>query len=119
VQTGRDLPKGISPAGRTDGSKRLQVFSGFEPDGFSGRNIHFRTCAWIPADAGFSRLYREDTEASQFDAIVGLQSILHAAENGIDRLLGFGFADAGAFDDLIDKIQFDHWQPPASLYWPT
>jgi hypothetical protein len=34
---------------------------------------------------------------------------------GIAGLFGFGFADAGTFDDLIDKIQFDHWQPPASL----
>jgi len=105
--------------GRANGSKRLQVFSGFEPDGFSGRNIYFRTGTGIPADACFSGLYGEDTEASQFDAIVGLQCIFHTAEYGIDRLFGFGFTDAGAFDDLIDKIQFDHWQPPASLYWPT
>ena len=92
------------------GLERLQVLAGLEADGLSGRNVDFGTGARISTDAGLARFYRKDAKASQLNAIVGLQSVLHAVEDGIDRLFGFGLADARALDDLIDKIQFDHRQ---------
>src|SRR4029453_1077787 len=93
-----------------EGSERLQIFTWLEADSFSRRNVDLRACARVPTNSSLARLHRKDPKAPQLNAIVSLQSVLHAVKDGIDRLLGFGLADARALDDLINKIQFDHWQ---------
>jgi hypothetical protein len=90
--------------------ERLQILAGFEPYGFSWRDVHFRTGARITPDTGFPRLYREDAEASQLNPIVGFECILHAVEDRIDSLFRFGLANTRPLDDLIHKIEFDHWR---------
>src|SRR4030095_8355285 len=95
---------------RTLGLERLQIFAGLKADSLSRRNVDFGPGARVSTDACLARLDREHYKASQLDTIVALQGVLHAVKNGIDRLFGFGLADACAFDDLIDKIQFDHRQ---------
>jgi hypothetical protein len=89
--------------------KRLQVFAWLESHGLSGRDIHFRSGPRVPADARLPRFYRKHAEASQLNAIVGLEGILHAIEDGIDCLLRFSLAHSGPLNDLIHKIEFDHW----------
>jgi len=88
----------------------LQILAGFEPYGFSWRDVYFRTGAWITPDTGFPRLYREDAEASQLNPIVGFEGILHTVEDRIDSLFRFGLANTRPLDDLIHKIEFDHWR---------
>jgi hypothetical protein len=90
----------------------LQVFAGLEPDGFSGRNVHFGTGSWVSSDSGLSRLYGENAKPAQLNAIVGFKCVFHAIEDRIDCLLGLGFADACSLNDLVYKIQLDHGQPP-------
>src|SRR5690348_12610702 len=90
----------------------LQVFAWLKWNGLSGGNVHLGSGTRISANAGFSRLHREHAEPTQFNSIVGFQGILHTVEDRIHRLLGFSLADACSFNDLIDKIQLDHGQPP-------
>jgi hypothetical protein len=90
--------------------ERLEIFTRLKADSLSRRNVNLRARAWVPTNPGLARLDRKNPKAPQLNAIVGLQSVLHAVKDGIDRLLGFGLADARALNDLINKIQFDHWQ---------
>jgi hypothetical protein len=92
--------------------QRLQVFAGLEPHGFSRRNVYFRARSGIAADARLSWLYRKDAKAPQLNPIVRFQGVFHAVEDGVDGLLGLRLTDACPFDDLIDKVEFDHRVPP-------
>jgi hypothetical protein len=89
--------------------QRLQVFARLEPHGFSWRDVDFRTRPGIPADAGLSRFNREHTESAQLDPVIGLQGVFHAIEDGVYRLFRFCLADSRTLNDLIHKIEFDHW----------
>jgi hypothetical protein len=92
--------------------QRLQVFAWLEPDGLSGGNVDFGSRSRVSPDACLSRFHREYSESAKFNPIVGFQSVLHTIEDRIDCLLGFCFADACSFDDLIYKIKLDHAKPP-------
>jgi hypothetical protein len=89
--------------------QRLQVLAWLETYGLSGRDIHFGTCPRVSADTGLPRLNRKYAEASQLDPIIGLQSVFHAVEDGIYGLLSFRLAHSRPLNDLIHKIEFDHW----------
>src|SRR5216117_1809512 len=89
--------------------ERLQILAGLEPYGFSRRYIHFRACAGVSANARLPRLDGKYTKAAQLDPVVGLQGILHAIKDRIHSLFSFCFADSCPLDDLIHKIEFDHW----------
>jgi len=89
--------------------ERLQILAWLEPYGFSRRYIHFRTCAGVSANARLSRLDGKYTKAAQLDPVVGFQGILHAIEDRIHSLFSFCLADSCPLDDLIHKIEFDHW----------
>jgi hypothetical protein len=89
--------------------ERLQIFTGLKPYSFSRRDIYFRASSRIPADTGFPRLHRKHAEAAQFNPIIGFKGVFHTVENRIDRLLGFSLTDTRPLDDLIHKIQLDHF----------
>src|SRR5215475_8850016 len=89
--------------------QRLQVLAWLETYGLSGWDIHFRTCPGIPADTCLPWLDREDAEPPQLDQIVGLEGVFHAIEDGIHSLFRFRFAHSRPLNDLIHKIEFDHW----------
>src|SRR5690349_7905591 len=57
------------------GLQRLQVFARLEPNGLSGRDIHFRSGSRVPADARLARLDRKHAEPAQLNPIIGLQGI--------------------------------------------
>jgi hypothetical protein len=90
--------------------QRLQILAGLEAYGLSGRDIDFGTGAGVSPDAGLARFYREDAEASQLNPIIGLEGIFHAIEDGVNRLFRFRLANTRPLDDLIHKIEFDHWR---------
>jgi hypothetical protein len=94
---------------RAAGLQRLQVFAWLEPNGLSGRDIHFRTGAGVPANARFPRLDRKYAKTAQLNPIIGLQGIFHAIENGIDCLFRFCLAHSRPLNNLIHEIEFDHW----------
>jgi hypothetical protein len=95
--------------------KRLQVFAWLEAYSLSWRNVYFRTCSRISADAGLPRFHGKHPEAAQLDPIVGLERVLHAIEDRIDRLFRFRLAHSRPLHDLIHKIEFDHWNLRFSL----
>ena len=88
--------------------ERLQVLAWLESYSLSWRDIHFRTCAGVPADAGLTRFHGKHTEATQLDPIIGLESVFHAIEDSIDSLFRFCLADSRPLHDLIHEIEFDH-----------
>src|SRR5262245_21490556 len=89
--------------------KRLQVLAGFETHDFSGGDVDFRTGPRVSSDACLPRLHREHTEAPQLNPIIGFERILHAIEDRIDRLFCFRLAHSRSLNDLVYKIEFDHW----------
>jgi hypothetical protein len=94
------------------GSKRLQVFAGFEPNRLSRRDVHFGAGPRIPSDARLPRFDGEYSKAAQLNPIVGFQSVLHTIKDSVYSLFRLRFADARAFNDLIDEIEFNHFRPP-------
>src|SRR5437016_712836 len=89
--------------------KRLQVFARFKTDRLSRRDIDFRTGPWISADTRLPWLDGKHAEAPQLNPIISLERILHAIEDGIHCLFRFRLAYSRPLNDLIDKIEFDHW----------
>jgi hypothetical protein len=90
--------------------QRLQILAGLEAYGFSWRDVDFGSGPWVTSDTGLARFYRKNSEAAQLNPIVGFKCILHAVEDRIDRLLRFGLANTRPLDDLVYKIEFDHWR---------
>ncbi len=70
----------------------LKLFAGFEADSLARRDVDLFAGAGIAADASLARLYAEDAEAAEFDALAAAKSLLQRFENGLDGLLGFGAA---------------------------
>jgi hypothetical protein len=89
--------------------ERLQVLAGLEAYRLTGRDIHFRTGSRVSADTGLPWLYREYAEAPQFNPIIGFERILHAIEDSIHCLFRFRLAHSRPLNDLVHKIEFDHW----------
>ena len=90
--------------------QRLQILAGLEAYGFSRRDIYFGSGPRVTADTGLARFYREDAEAPQLNPIVRFECIFHTVEECVDSLFRFGLANTRPFDDLIHKIEFDHWR---------
>lgn len=99
--------------------QRLQILAWLEAYGFSWRDVDFGSGPGVASDTGLARFYREDAEAPQLNPIVGFKRILHTVEDRIDRLLRFGLANTRPLDDLIHKIEFDHWPPPSDNCVPA
>jgi hypothetical protein len=96
-------------------SEALQLFAGLEAHGFAGRYIHFFAGARIAANAGFSRLYGENSEAAQFNPLAAAHAILQRLKNRFDGLLGLDAADACPFELRqygVYDIQFNQSLPP-------
>jgi hypothetical protein len=86
----------------------LELFAGFEADGFAGGDADFFAGTRVATDAGFARLHAENAEAAEFDALAAAESLFQGIENGFDGLLGFGAADESLGDNRIHDIQLDH-----------
>jgi hypothetical protein len=92
------------------GFEALQLFAGFEADGFAWGDVDFFAGARIAADAGLARLDAEDTEAAKFDALATAERVLERFEYRLDRLFRLGAADVWrrCVDDGIHDVQLDH-----------
>jgi hypothetical protein len=93
--------------------EEVEVLAGLEADGFAGDDADLGAGAGVATDAGLAGLDGEDTEAAQLDAVSGDHALLHAVEHGVDGGLGLGSWQAGAFDDLLNQILFDHGGRPS------
>jgi hypothetical protein len=90
----------------------LEVFAGFEADGFAGGDADLGAGAWVAAYAGFAGLDVEDAEAAELDAVLLGEGGFHGVEDGVDGGFGFDAREAGAFDHALDEVLFDHWGRP-------
>src|SRR2546423_1517249 len=95
-------------ANRWGSVDRLQFFPRFEPNRFSRRDVDFGASAGIASDAGLARPYVEHAESPQLDAFALGEGALHAFKDRFNRGFGFRFGDAGAIDDFVDDVEFDH-----------
>ncbi len=95
---------------------RLQLFARLEAHGFARRNGNFRAGARVAADAGFARLYVEDAESAQLDAVAFGERTLHALEDGFDGNFGLGFGDARLGNHFVDDVQLDQGLAPAAQF---
>jgi hypothetical protein len=87
--------------------KDVEVFSGFEANGFAGSDRHFGAGAGISSDSGFTRLHGEDAESSQFNPVSFGEGLLHGLEDGVDGCFGLGAYEPGPFDNALDEILFN------------
>jgi hypothetical protein len=85
----------------------VEVFPGFEPDSLARRNSHFSAGSGVSSDAGLARLYGEDAETAELDAVAFGQGLFHGLEDGIDGCFSLGADEPGPVDDALDEILFD------------
>ncbi len=91
----------------------LEVFAGFEADGFAGVDADLGAGAGVAAYAGLAGLDGEDAEAAQFDAVVLGEGGLHGFEDGVDGGFGLDAREAGALHDSLDEVLFDQADSPS------
>jgi len=79
----------------------MQIFPRLKPHRFSRSDTHLSPSPRIPPNPGLPRLNRKNPESTQLNPIARDQRLLHAVEDGVDRVLGFGSWEPGALDDSL------------------
>jgi hypothetical protein len=93
--------------------EKMELFAGLETNCFAWSNGDFGACSGIAADAGFTWLDGEDTEAAQFNAVARDEGLFHAVKNGVYRRLCFGSWQSGTLNNPLYKILLNHVGPPS------
>ena len=93
---------------------QVQFFARLEPDGLARRDAYFRAGSGIPPNPCFAWLHREYAKPPQFNAVTCDQRLLHAVEDGVDRVLRLRPRKSGPFHDPLDKVLFNQIGPPLS-----
>src|SRR5260370_5611526 len=90
----------------------LQLFSRLEAHGLPRRDVHFFSSARVAANAGLARLYAEDAEAPEFDALPAAERVLPGLEDGFHRLLGFRSAAVRLGEHGVYDVELDQQRLP-------
>ena len=85
----------------------VEFLAGLEADGLAGCDGDFCSGARVSAYAGFARLYGEDAETTEFDAVAFNEALLHGFEDGIDCRFGLGPDQPGTLYDTLNQILLD------------
>ena len=88
--------------------EQMKLFAGLEADCLAWSDGDFGACPGIAADAGFTWLDGEYTEAAQFDAVARDEGLLHAVKYGVYRRLCFGSWQSGTLNNPLYKILLNH-----------
>src|SRR5271157_209790 len=88
-------------------SNRMELFAGFEANGFAGGDAHFLACARIATDARLAGFDVEHAEAPQFNAVALREGTLHGFKDRLDSDLGFGLGKARTSNHRANDVQFD------------
>src|SRR5260370_17392568 len=99
--------------------QRLQVFAWLEAYGLSWRDVYFRACSRIPADASLPWFHGKHPEAAQLHPIFGLERVLLAIEDRIAPLVRFLLAHSRPLPHLIHVTVFPHFTLPFIPNPPT
>jgi len=86
----------------------MELFTGFEADGFAGGDGDLGTGAGIASDAGFAGFDGEDTETAEFDAFATAEGGFHGLEDDIDGGLCLGSREARALHHSLNQVLLDH-----------
>ncbi len=93
----------------------VQLFAGFEADGFAGCNADLSTSAGVAANAGFAGADAEDAKATEFNALAAREGFFQTFEDCIDDGLCLGPGKAGTLDNLVDNVLFNQCRNLALL----
>jgi hypothetical protein len=86
----------------------MKLFAWLEANRLAWSDGDFRPCPGVASDAGLARLYGEDAEAAQFDAISSDECRFHAFEDGIHGGFRFRSWQAGTLNYSLYKILLNH-----------
>lgn len=103
--SGMELTPAQASSALIDG---LQLLARLKPNGFTRRNIHFRTSARIAPDPCLARPHVKYAEAAEFNPLTLAQGFFHAFKNGLHGQLSFGLGDTGLVDHFVDDIELYH-----------
>jgi hypothetical protein len=87
----------------------VELFAGFEADGFTGSDAYFGSCAGVTAHAGFAGFDVEDAEAAQFDAVAAAEGVFHGFEDCIDSRFGLDSGKPGSLYYTLDEVLLYQW----------
>ena len=79
----------------------MQIFPRLKPHSLTRRNTHLGPGARVAPDTGLPRFDGKNPKPAQLNAVARDQSLLHAIEDGVDSVLGFGSWEPGALDDPL------------------
>ena len=85
----------------------MELFTGFEAHGFSGRDANFCPRAGIASDPGLARANTEHAKAAQLNALSRCEGFLQAFKHGIDRRFGLRSGQACALDHMVHDVLFN------------
>ena len=86
----------------------MELFTGLEADSFAWGYGDFCAGSWVTPDAGFARLYGEDSEATELDAVACHERLLHAFEDGVHGGFSLGTRQAGSLHNPLNEVLLDH-----------
>jgi hypothetical protein len=97
------------------GVQGVELFAGFEADGFAGGDADFGAGSGIAADSGFAGSDAEDAESAQLNAIAGCQGLFETFKDGVHGRFRFGPRQPCSLDDVMDDILLDQCASPQSM----
>ncbi len=88
--------------------KKVELFTGLEADSFAWGYGDLGAGSWVTPDAGFARLYGEDSEATEFDAVACDERLLHAFEDGVHGGFSLCTRQAGSLHNPLNEVLLNH-----------
>jgi hypothetical protein len=90
----------------------MELFAGFEADGFAWSDADFGASSGVAADSGLARSNAEDAESAQFDTVTGGQGLLEPFEYRVHGSFRLGPRQACPLDDVMHNILLDQCLGP-------
>jgi hypothetical protein len=90
----------------------VQVFAGFEANGFARGDANFGSGTRIAANACFAGPDVEDPKAAQLNAVAVGEGLLEALKDGLDGGLGFYAGQSGTLNYLMYDVLLNQWLSP-------
>ena len=85
----------------------VEFLAWLKAHGFAGGDGDFGAGTRVASYTRLARLYGEDAEAAEFDAIAFDEALLHGFEDSIDCRFGLGPDQPGTLYDTLNQILLD------------
>jgi len=97
--------------------QQVELFSGFEADGFAGSDRDFGAGARVAAYPGLAGFYGKYAKTAQFNAIAVSKGILHGLEDCVYSRFRLGTRKTCAFYYALDEVLLD--QAGSPFFFPN